>query len=377
VAEMAPAPANPNQVARADIESAIQRVLARGEFDWGPEVPAFEQEFAEWSGSAYAVGANSGLAALKLALKAAGIGPGDEVITVPNSDIATTSAIHQVGARAIWVDVEPDTMNMDPSLVEAAITPRTRALLPVHLYGHPADMVALSAIARRHNLFVIEDACLSVGASIEGRPVGSWGDITCVSHAPTKHLGALGSAGTALTHDPDLAERMLLYAGYGQRRDRASRRSLVGQPQDYLVEGFNERLDELQAAVLRAKLPYVAGWIRLRRANAHAYHDALRDTGIVLPLERPAYHHTYRQYVIRVGDRERIQTYLAGAGIATALTYVPPLHLQPAYHSLNYPRGSFPVTEAACDTLLSIPVAPELTSIQRDTIISVLQDIYR
>lgn len=362
------------QSLKPDIDGAIQRVLDRGALDWGPEVPAFEEAFSQWLGVDHAVGTNSGMAALKLALKALDIGPGDEVITAPNSDISTTSAIHHVGAEAVWVDVELDTMNMDPDLVEEAITPRTKALLPVHLYGHPADMPALMEIARKRGLFVVEDACLAVGASIDGQPAGAWGDIACFSHAPSKHLGAFGSGGSVVTNDASLAERVKLYAGYGEPRERKYERSVHGQSQHYVVEGLNERLDELQAATLRVKLPYLASWIEARRANAEAYTEGLEDTGIRLPVERPGYRHTYRNYIVRVSDRQRVQQALAEAGIASGVLYVPPLHLQPTYRELGHTLGDFPVTEQACASLISIPVGPHLTSAQRDFVIETLKE---
>ncbi|HBY95740.1 MAG TPA: erythromycin biosynthesis sensory transduction protein eryC1 [Chloroflexi bacterium] len=365
-------PVSEYRLLQTDIEAAVHRCLEAGVFEWGPEVPAFETEFAELVGARHAVSTNSGLAALKLALRALGIGSGDEVITVPNSDIATTSAIHAVGAHSVWVDVEPDTLNMDPNLVEAAITARTRAILPVHLYGHPAAMPALSEIARRHNLLIVEDACLALGAFIEGRHIGSWSDIACYSHAPSKHLGAIGTGGTATTNDAGLAERLQLYAGYGQPRERSYTQGIMGLPQRLLVEGYNERLDEIQAAVLRVKLPYVFRWIEARRANAQVYGQALRGSGIDLPVERQGYRHSYRNYVIQVAGREQVQRRLTEAGVATAILYVPPLHLQPVYRRLGYKAGSFPVTEAAADRLLSIPVGPTLTPAQRDHVVATL-----
>lgn len=356
--------------------AAAQRVLAGGTWDWGPEVPSFEHELATWLGVGHAVGANSGMAAIKLALAAAGVGPGDEVITVPNSDIATTAAIHHLGATSVWVDVEWDTMNMDPRLAETAITPRTRVLLPVHLYGHPADMPALCALAKRHNLVVIEDACLALGAGVEGIAAGTWGEIGCFSHAPTKHLAACGTAGSAVTNDAALAERMRLYAGYGQPRATSMQRGLAGRGQHLLVEGFNERLDELQAAILRARLPFVAAAIAARRATAAAYSAALAGSAIETPIERPGYVHTFRNYVVRVGQRDRAQQRLAEAGIASALLYVPPLHLQPAYHARGYGRGAFPVTEAACDTLLALPIGPAVPDEQIERVVDVLRAEY-
>jgi dTDP-4-amino-4,6-dideoxygalactose transaminase len=362
-------------VIEAVLTAAIQRVLERGLLDWGPEVPAFEQEFAAWIGVPYAVGAASGTAALRLALLALGIGPGDEVITVPNSDISTTAAIHHVGARAVWVDVESDTMNMDPALVEQAITPRTRALLPVHLYGHPADMPNLTAIARRHDLYVIEDACLALGASIDGVPVGAWGDLACFSHAPSKHLGACGSAGTVVTASAALVEQLQLHAGYGQQRARSYERALAGTGQHFLVEGRNERLDELQAAILRAKLPRLSGAIADRCAHAEAYTAALSGLPITLPRPRPGAVHTYRNYVIRVNERAAVQHHLAERGIATSVIYIPPLHLQPAYRHLGHGPGSFPVTEQAAAELIALPIGPDLGVETRDAVIAGLHAI--
>lgn len=355
------------------LTAAVHRVLERGLLDWGPEVPAFEAEFAAWVGVPYAVGAASGTAALRLALLALGIGPGDEVITVPNSDISTTAAIHQVGATAVWVDVEADTMNMDPHLVEQAITPRTRALLPVHLYGQPADLPRLMAIAQRHKLHLIEDACLALGASVNGVPVGAWGDLACFSHAPSKHLGACGSAGTVVTANAALVEQLQLYAGYGQPRARSYTRALAGTGQHFLVEGRNERLDELQAAILRAKLPHLSAAIAARRDHAAAYTLALRHLPLKLPLERPDTVHTYRNYVIRVNDRDAVQQQLAARGIATSVIYVPPLHLQPAYRRLGYGPGSFPVTEQAAAELIALPIGPDLAVETREVVIAALQ----
>lgn len=358
---------------KTEIDAALQQLLARGRLDWGIKVPAFEAEFAQFVGVKHAIGTNSGTAALKLALLALGIGSGDEVITVPNSDISSTSAIHHVGAQAVWVDVEPDTFNMDPHLIEAAITPRTRAILPVHLYGHPADMPALQAIAEQHDLYIIEDACLALGANIDGHPVGTWGHATCFSHAPSKHLGAYGSGGTVVTNDDSLAERIQLYAGYGQPQERTYDKSKARPGQLMLVEGLNERLDELQAALLHVKLPYLAHEIEMRCDHAKAYSLAFKGSAIEPPVERPGYRHTYRNYIIRVPRRDHVLQKLSEAGIAAGLLYVPPLHLQPAYERFGFKRGSFPVTEAICDTLISIPVWPGLTETQRDYVIETLQ----
>ena len=346
---------------KPELDEAIKRVLTSGQLDWGFEVPAFEEEFADYVQAKYAVSTNSGTAALKVALLALGVGVGDEVITVPNSDISTTAAIHHVGAKAVWVDVEPDTMTMNPMLVEAAITPQTKALLPVHLYGHPADMPALKAIAQRHKLVIVEDACLALGASINEQPVGTWGDITCFSFAPSKHLGSYGSGGMAVTQDEVLADKMQAYAAYGQARVKHYPKSLAGQGLEHKVEGLNERLDELQAAMLRVKLPYLERWLEARRHISQRYHEAFKQLDIELPVERPGVKHSYRNYVIRSKQRTHLQSHLAEKGVASSLLYTPPLHLQPVYKSLDYSDGSFPVVEASCDTQLAIPMRPDLT----------------
>ncbi|NLE77280.1 MAG: DegT/DnrJ/EryC1/StrS family aminotransferase [Chloroflexi bacterium] len=358
---------------KAEIDGAVQRVLERGRPDWGPEGPAFEEELGRLAGLRHMVGANSGMAALKIALLALGIGPGDEVITVPNSDIASTSAIHHVGAKAVWVDIEADTFNMDPALVEAAITPRTKALLPVHLYGHPADMPALAEIAQRHNLLMVEDACLALGATVNGQPLGTWSQAVAYSHAPSKQLGALGTAGSVGTNDPAVAERLQLFAGYGQRRQRSYLVERWRDPGlDLLVEGVNERLDEVQAAILRAKLPHVPAWIEKRRADAHAYTAAFRGTAVTPPVERPGCRHTYRNYVVRVPQRDEVLRRLAHAGVSSAILYAPPLHVQPVYAHLGYRRGSFPVSEATCDDLLCLPIGPFLSEGERAYVIETL-----
>lgn len=345
-------------------DSAIQRVLASGRLDWGEEAPAFEAEFAAWLGVRRAVGTNSGGAALKVALRALGIGPGDEVITTPNSDIMTTAAIHSVGAKAVWVDVEPDTANMDPDAAAAAIGPRTRALLPVDLYGHPADMDRLNELATRHGLPVVADACLSLGASIEGRPVGTLATITCFSFAPTKHLGAFGTAGMAVTADPALADRMERLIAYGQDRTRHYKTFGTGAMLHHVEEGMNERLDEMQAAVLRAKLPRLAASIERRRDLAAIYGRTLAGSAVTAPPERPGVRHTYRNYVVHLDRRDAVRETLAAAQIATALPYAPPLHLQPVYRDLGHGRGAFPVTERLAERLLGVPVGPHLSDAQ-------------
>ena len=342
------------------LDAALAGVLASGRLDWGPEVPAFEAEFAGWLGVGHAVGTNSGTAALKVALLGLGIGRGDEVITVPNSDIGSTAAIHHAGATAVWVDVEPDTGNIDPVQVDAAVTPRTAAILPVDLYGHPADMPALRAVAGRHGLAVVEDACLSLGASIDGRGVGQWADVTCFSFAPSKHLGAFGSGGAAVTGDPALARRMVRFAGYGQDRERHYREGPAPPPLDHLSEGLNERLDEIQAALLRVKLPRLRETIDGHVARAGACTDALAGTSVRAPTVRPGHVHTFRNYVVHLEGRDAVRRRLAEDGIATGLHYAPPLHRQPVYRETAAAKRPFPVADRLGDTLLSLPVGPHL-----------------
>ena len=342
------------------LDAAVARVLASGRLDWGPEVPAFEAAFADWLGVPRAVGTNSGTAALKVALLALGVGPGDEVITVPNSDIGSTAAVRHVGATAVWVDVEPDTGNIDPVEVDAAVTSRTAAILAVDLYGHPADLPALRAIAGRHGLAIVEDACLALGASIGGRAVGRWADVTCFSFAPSKHLGAFGSGGAAVTGDAALARRMERLAGYGQERDRHYRRDLAAPPLEHLSEGLNERLDELQAAMLQVKLPRLRAVIEGHVERAAVYSEALADVPIRTPPARPGHVHVYRNYVVHLEERDRVRRRLAEAGIATGLHYAPPLHRQPVYQETTAAKRPFPVADRLGDTLLSLPIAPHL-----------------
>ena len=358
---------------QAELDAAVKRVLESGKPDWGEEVPGLEREFAAFVGAEFAVGCNSGTAALRLALLALGVGQGDEVITAPNTDAGTASAIHHVGATPVFVDVEADTMNLDPGLLEAAITSRTKAVIPVHLYGHPADMPRILEVARKHDLFVIEDACLALGASIAGRAIGAWGDVACFSFAPTKHLGGFGSGGICVTNQPELAQRMQCFVGYGQPRARVYERAAHGQ--HLLVEGVNERLDELQAAMLRVQLPHVLHWTAQRMEHAEAYSAAFAGSSLQLPMVRPGCVHTFRNYVIRLEHRDEVQCKLLDAGVATTLAYVPPLHLQPAYARLGLQPGSYPVVELACERLMCLPISPQLKPFQRDEVIGCVLEI--
>jgi dTDP-4-amino-4,6-dideoxygalactose transaminase len=356
------------------IDAAIARVIASGRFDWGDEVPAFEREFADWNGASHAVSVASGTAALKVALLALGIGPGDEVITVANTDIGSSSSIHHTGATPIWVDIDPLSRNIDVEALRRAITPRTRAILPVDLYGHPANMPAIMAIAAEHGLKVVEDACLALGATIGGVKLGTFADIICFSFAPSKHLGSFGSGGAALTEDPALAERMRKISAYGQERSRHYGMHGAGTGgMHHETHGLNERLAEMQAAILRAKLPGLAGTIAERRAQAARYAEGLAGLGIDLPATLPGFEHSWRNFVIEADDRTGLAARLGARGIATNLTYAPPLHVQPVFADRGVGRGALPVTERFCDRLLGLPIGPQLTMGEIDEVIDAVR----
>jgi dTDP-4-amino-4,6-dideoxygalactose transaminase len=336
-----------------ELNEAIQRVLDRADFALGRDVTEFEAEFAAFCGTEYAVGVDSGLAALELTLRAFGIGPGDEVIVPAHTFVATAAAVTFAGARPILVDVEEATYNIDVDQAEAAITPRTRAILPVHLYGLPADMDTLLRLADRHGLIVIEDACQAHGAQYNGRRAGSLGHAGAFSFYPTKNLGACGDAGMVVTDDASVAEQVRAMRNCGQR-------------EKYLHElpPFNHRMDTLQAAVLRVKLRHLEGWIEARRQNAALYSELLADSNVITPLETPGATHVYHLYVIRSPNRDALQAYLQEQGIGAAVHYPIPIHLQPFYADNGFGRGLFPVTEQLCDEVLSLPMFPAMTAEQ-------------
>jgi dTDP-4-amino-4,6-dideoxygalactose transaminase len=335
-----------------EIDMAIAGVLATGRFILGDNVVAFEQEFAAYCGVEHAVGVGSGTEALHLALLALDIGAGDEVITVPHTAVATVAAIELAGADPVLVDVEPATMTMDPIEVEAKITSRTRAILPVHLYGHPAHLAALGAIAARHGLLVVEDCAQAHGAEYEGRRVGGFGHVGCFSFYPTKNLGAYGDGGMVVTNDAALARKLRLLREYGwQERYVSSQRG-----------GTNSRLDELQAAILRVKLRHLEEWTAARRALAAHYGALLAYSGVSAPAEAVNVRHVYHLYVIRSLQRDALQAYLRGHGVATSIHYPTPVHLQPGYADLARGSGSFPVCERLAEEILSLPMFPELTT---------------
>lgn len=336
---------------KGEIDAAIARVLESGHFILGEEVAAFEREFAAACGVAYAVGVGSGTEALHLALSACGIGPGDEVITVSHTAVATVAAVELVGARPVLVDIDPVRYTMDPARLEGAITSRTRAIVPVHLYGCPADLAPILEVAQRHDLVVVEDCAQAHGALYQGRPVGSWGHIAAFSFYPTKNLGAYGDGGAVVTNDATLAERARLLREYGWAERYVSH-----------VKGLNSRLDELQAAVLRVKLRHLETWNERRRQIARLYTERLgdRDQTLVLPYEPKDVRHVYHLYVVRHSQRDALRAFLRERGIGTLVHYPMPVHLQPAYADLGYHAGSLPDSETIAREVLSLPLYPEL-----------------
>jgi len=335
---------------RNEINQAIQRVIDHTEFIQGQEVEKFEGAFSAISGGRYGVATSSGTTALHLALTALHIGPGAEVITVPNTFIATTEAVTQARGSVRFVDVDPVAYTIDVNKIEAAITRKTKAIIPVHLYGCPCDMDPILAIAKRYDLKVIVDAAQAHMASYKGRPIGQYGDAVCFSFYPGKNLGAYGDAGMVVTHDEELASKMRMLANHG----RISK-------YEHLWEGFNYRMDELQAAVLNVKLKYLLKWTHRRRQIACQYNRLLSKMDMSLPQQQDDARHVYHQYVIAARERDKVKEALAQEGIMTGIHYPIPLHLQKAYQYLGYSKGSFPVAERLSARILSLPIFPELT----------------
>lgn len=350
------------QSIQADIDSAIRRVIETTAFINGPDVQSFEREFAEFCGAKHAIGVASGTAALQLAMLACGVGPGDEVITVSHTFCATAEAIAQLGARPVFVDIDPDTYTIDPSAAERAITSRTKAILPVHLYGLPADMDAIQSIARKHGLVVIEDAAQAHGASYKGRSVGAMGDAACFSFYPGKNLGAYGDAGAVTTSNEAIARAVSALRDHGRAIGPDGKRSKY----EHDRVGYGERLDTLQAAILRAKLPHLRAWTERRRAIAQRYRELLQGSAVGLPVEPPDTRHVYHLFVVRVSDRRAVQDRLAAKGIDTGIHYPIPLHMQKSFAWLGYREGDLPCTEAAAREILSLPIYPELTAQQQE-----------
>ncbi len=355
------------QSIKSEIDAAVIAVLESSAYILGPEVAKFEEEFAEFQGGGTCVAMNSGTSALHLAFLAAGIGAGDEVITTAMTFIATASAITYAGARPVFVDIDPDTWNIDPAKIEAAITPRTKAIVPVHLHGRVADMDAIIAIARRHNLLVIEDAAQAHGAEYKGRRAGSMGDISCFSFYAGKNLGAAGEGGAAISRNPDYIKTMRLLRDWGAE-----------QKYVHTLRGYNYRMEGIQGAVLRVKLRHLEKWTEARIAHAAAYDSALDDLGITRPASTPkGDRNVYHIYAVRVADRERVRQGMVDAGVGVGMHYPVPVHLQPTFAEFGYKKGDFPIAEAMADETLSLPLYAEMTAEQRDTVCAALAEQVR
>jgi dTDP-4-amino-4,6-dideoxygalactose transaminase len=364
---------------RLELLAAIERVLDSGQYVLGPEVEAFEQDIAQYLGVGHAIGVASGTDALWLALKALGIGPGDRVLTTPFTFFATVSAILNTGAEPVFADIEPDTFNLDPKQVHRVlegrcavcqrlgIRPKTvKALVPVHLYGQPADMKDLLALSQKYELFVVEDAAQALGAEYQGRKVGTLGHLGCFSFFPTKNLGAFGDGGLVVTDDDELAERVRLLRAHGSKHKYY-----------HNLIGTNSRLDAVQAAMLRVKLKHLDTWIAARQTHAAGYNHAFQESdGFISPYHAAERTHTYHQYTVRVleGQRDRLQGFLKEQGVDTAIYYPLPLHLQPVLLYQGYRQGDFPNAEQASSEALSLPIFPEMSREERDYVIGAIEE---
>jgi dTDP-4-amino-4,6-dideoxygalactose transaminase len=347
---------------KPEIDQAIQKILDTSQFVLGEEVAAFEREFAAHEGAAHAIGVSSGTSALHLAMLAAGVGPGDEVITVPNTFVATVAAIRYAGARAVYVDVDPVTFTMDPARVEAAIGPRTRAIVPVHLYGQPADLDPILELGRRRGLAVIGDAAQAHGARYGGRPIGALGDLVCYSFYPGKNLGAYGEGGAVVTNDERHARTIRMLRDWGQDRKY-----------HHVLAGYNYRMEGMQGAVLRVKLRHLDAWTEARRAHAARYRELLAGAGVGLPVEASGRRHVYHVYAVRTRDRDGTMKALAEQGVQTGIHYPVPVHLQPAYEDAAFRRGDFQHAERAAEEVMSLPMFPEMTEEQLQLVSTALR----
>ncbi len=349
-----------------ELDEAIRGVLAQTSFILGPQVKAFEEQIADFVGCAHALGLASGTDALRLAFATLEIGPEDEVITTPFSFIASANTITRAGATPVFVDIDPATFNIDVSKLESALTTKTRAIVPVHLYGQPCNMEEILRFCRAHNLWVIEDCAQAIGSSWDGHQVGTFGHLGCFSFYPTKNLGAYGDAGMVVSNDPALSDKLDLLRRHGCA-------------QKYVADrlGFNSRLDSLQAAVLGVKLNYLEGWNEKRRQLAARYDSLLASLPqVTVSVEAPAAHAVYHQYTIRAERRDDLKNHLQESGIGSMIYYPVPMHLQPLYADLGLGDGSFPEAEKAAREVLSLPMFPELAEAQQDRVVAAISDFY-
>jgi dTDP-4-amino-4,6-dideoxygalactose transaminase len=351
---------------RDEVNQAIGSVVENTSFILGKEVELFENEFAHYIGTNYCVGVGSGTEALHLALRALDIGEGDEIITAANSYIATALAISYVGAKPVFVDIDPKTNNIDPEMVEQRINPNTRAIIPVHLYGHPAEMDQIMAISKKHNLSIVEDAAQAHGAEYKGKKVGTFGDISCFSFYPGKNLGAFGDGGAIVTNSEVLANKIRILRNYGESKK-------------YYHEeiGYNCRLDAIQAAILRVKLKYLDSWNEYRLNNSRIYNNYLKDLPIKTPLDKEYVKNVYHLYVIHVNDRDKVLEFLRSKGVFASIHYPIPIHLQNAYRDLEYRKGDFPITEKYAQEIISLPMFAELKEDQIKYIAETLEEYFK
>lgn len=350
---------------KPEIDKAIAKVLNDGQYILGEQTAAFEREFARCIGVKFAIGVGSGTEALHIALKAAGIVKGDEVITVSHTAVATVAAIELAGANPVLVDIEPDFYTINPAKLKKAISKKTRAIIPVHLYGQPADLTPVLSFARRHGIKVIEDCAQAAGATYSGKRVGAWADLGCFSFYPTKNLSAVGDAGAIVTNNRKLAQTCRRIREYGWEQRFVSR-----------IPGWNSRMDELQAAILRVKLHYLDKENKSRMKLAAIYDTLLSGTALVLPKQRPKATHVYHQYVVRSGKRDRLRKFLEKHDIQTLIHYPTPVHLQPAYRGRVKTGGKLKETERAADEILSLPIYPELTKTQLRLVVKTIRAFF-
>ena len=342
-----------------EIRAAIEPVLANCNFILGQNVKEFEREFAEFCGATYALGVANGTEALMLALRACDVGDGDEVVIPANTFIATAEAVTSTGGQVVFADIDPDTYNIDVADLERKITPKTKAVIPVHLFGQTADMDPINEIAKKHGLRVIEDAAQAHGAEYKGRRAGNLGEVACFSFYPGKNLGAYGDSGAVVTNDPEIARRISMLRNHGR-----------AEKHDHEMEGLNSRMDEIQGAVLRVKLKHLAEWNDARRKKAELYNRLLHDADVVVPATKNDVRHVYHLYVIRTKRRNELRSHLIENGISAGIHYPIPLHLTKAYRHLDYSEGDFPISEGHARQILSLPMCPEISDEQVDQVCS-------
>lgn len=351
---------------REDVLKAVADVLESGQYIMGPEVKALEQEIADFCGVKHAVGVANGTDALQIALDAQGIGPGDEVITTPFTFFATAEVVSQLGATPVFVDINPDDYNIDVAEIRKHINEKTKAIIPVHIFGQPANMDEIMALAEEHNLFVLEDAAQAIGAEYKGKKIGAWGHAATFSFFPTKNLGAYGDAGMIVTNDDELADKMRILRLHGSYPKKYYHNTL----------GYNSRLDAMQAAILRIKFRHLTDWNEARREKAHLYDEKLQGLPVKTPFQSPDRKHIYHLYIVQAEERDELMQYLKDHGISSGVYYPLPLHLQEVYQHLEYGEGSIPNAEYAAKRTFALPAYPEMTEAQIDEVVGVVRKFY-